>query len=167
MPPSFREDLRCAVRLFIENAYDADPPSSALRYLPPQDDAGVNALLMGDLVERLPPAAPFDAVKTFNLRIGCRHYRHLKLRISRIGPQATFVFMVDSHDSFLVVEPESPDFAGLQELKRRNADLVASIASAWESAGVTTERNFMREMIRQAKDRLEGRDLRPPEPGGP
>jgi hypothetical protein len=151
--PAFREDLRRAVGFFIEGAYGPDPPASARRYLLPEGDCDVLAWLMGDLAERTPPAATFEEVRTFHLRIGSRHYRHLKLRISRPGQEPTFVFTVDSHDAFLVAEPGSPDFEGLRELKRRNAEAVDRITEAWERAGLNTERNYMREKIRRARER--------------
>lgn len=154
---SFRESLRCAVRLFVEHAHGADAAPHALACLPPEGEFDPVAWLMGGCTERTPPDAPFDEVQSFALRIGCRHYRHLKLRICRVGAERALVFVADSHDAFLQAEPGSPDHAGIEELKRRNAETVARITDAWDEAGVNTERNYLREKIRRARRR---RDLR-------
>jgi hypothetical protein len=153
LPRTFRDDLRRAVRLFIENAYGDRPPASALRYIPPEGDFDIAGWLMSDLTERVPGGAPFEAVQAFSLRIGCRTYRHMKLKISRPGSLPSFVFLADSHDSFLVAEPGSPDWEGLQALKRGNAEVASRITEAWDREGILTERSFLREKIRQAREK--------------
>ena len=39
----------------------------------------------------------------------------------------------------------------LAELKRRNAATVSSITAAWDTAGLKTEKNYLRGKIREAK----------------
>lgn len=151
---SFRDDLRRAVGLFLELAHGAEPPAAVRKYLPPEGDFDVVAWLMSDLVERVPPDAPFESVQTFAFRLGSQHYRHLKLRISRPGSSRELVFLADSHDSFLRAEPGTPDYEGIEELKRRNAELVSRITEAWDKAGVNTERRYLRTKIREARSRL-------------
>jgi hypothetical protein len=151
LPPTFRDDLRRAVRLFIENAYGERPPASALRYIPPDGEFDIVGWLMSDLFERVPSSASFESVQAFSLRIGCRGYRHMKLKVSRPGSLPSFVFLADSHDSFLVAEPGSPDWEGLQALRRGNAEVASRITEAWDREGILTERGFLREKIRQAR----------------
>jgi hypothetical protein len=154
LPASFREDLRRAVRLFIECAYGSKPSARALEYLPPEGEYDPAAWLMGDRMERTPSEAPFEEVQDFALRIGSRHYRHLKLRICRTGAERDLVFVADSHDSFLQAEPGSPERDGIEALKRSNAEVVARITDAWDAAGINTERNYLRERILRARKRL-------------
>jgi len=157
LPPSFHGELRRAVKLFIEHAYGSSPSPHALACLPPEGEYDPEAWLMSDRTERTPATAPFGEVRDFALRIGCRHYRHLKLRICRTGAERDLVFVADSHDSFLQAEPGSPEREGIEELKRSNAEVVARITDAWDAAGINTERNFLRERIRRARKRLGAR----------
>jgi UDP-N-acetylmuramoylalanine-D-glutamate ligase len=60
--------------------------------------------------------------------------------------------MVDSHDVMLVAPPGSPDHEALEQLKTANAEIVADVSKAWDAAGLMTERNYLREKIRQVRD---------------
>ena len=146
------EDVRRAVRLYLANAYDGDVAELADRFLP-SPDADMAEWLMSEVTERDPPDAPLDAVRIFSLRIGNKHYPNMKLRLSRPPDERALLFSVDSHDAFLRAPPGSPDFAALEDLKRGNAEIAAAIGRAWHDAGVLTERNWLREKIRQAKQR--------------
>lgn len=148
--PLSPHDLRQAVLLYIEQAYGPAPPARISKFLPPEGDFDVTAWLMSDVCERTPSGA-LDAVRSFALRIGCSHYRHMKLRVARPGRQRSLVFTVDSHDAFLMVDPGSPDFEKLEELKKMNAATATRINAAWESAGLLTEKNHLREAVRRAK----------------
>ena len=147
------QEVREAVRIYIENAYGPTPPARALQYLPPDGPFDVNAWLADDRAERTPPGAPIEQVRSFALRIGSAGYRHMKLRISRPGNRPLFVFTVDAHDSFLGVEPGSPDYEGIQALQAANAVVVSRITAAWEAAGLETERSLLRRAILNAKGR--------------
>ena len=147
--------IRRAVEIFIEHAHGDRPPPYALKFLPPREDFDVAAWLMSNLSERTPEGASLSRVRSFALRIGSSHYRHLKLRLSRPGKKPFFVFTVDSHDTFLQAEPGSPDYEGLQELKRANAAVATKITLAWEAAGLQTEKNHLRRAISTARSRQE------------
>lgn len=151
VPTISSEDLRLAVRLFCEQAFCGSPPERVTPLLPPESDFDTAEWLMGDSVERIPSRAEYEEVRSFSLRLGCDHYRHMKLRVSRPGAQPVLVFGVDAHDAFLQASPGSPDYDGLQELKRRNAELSSSIQAAWDAAGLETERSYLRRKIAEAR----------------
>jgi hypothetical protein len=151
IPTVSPEDLRLAVRLFCELAFRGSPPARITPLLPPKGDFDAVEWLMGESVERIPPRAGFQEVRSFSLRLGCDHYRHMKLRVSRPGTQPVLVFGVDAHDAFLEAPPESPDYQGLQELKRCNAALASRIQAAWDSAGLETERSYLRRKIEELR----------------
>lgn len=148
-----QQTIRRAIQVFLDHAYGEVPPNHALRFLPPEENHDIGGWLMGDLVERTPPDAPLEDVRSFALRIGCSHYRHMKMRISRPGTRPELVFTVDSHDIFLDASPGTPDYEGLQRLKRLNANMASRITEAWDSAGLKTERAYLREAIRTARKR--------------
>lgn len=151
VPTISPEDLRLAVRLFCERAFEGSPPGRVTPLLPPEDDFDPTRWLMREPVERIPPRAEYEEVRSFSLRLGCDHYRHMKLRLSRPGRKPVLVFSVDAHDAFLEAPPGSPDYEGIQELKRRNAELSSSIQSAWDAAGLETERSYLRRKIHEAR----------------
>jgi len=146
------EQLREAIRLYVEKAYGQEPPAAMRKLVPPEDFRPAD-WLMEDQVERDPSGAPLQAVRSFALRLGNRHYPHMKLRLSRPPRDAIYLFSVDSHDAFLQAPPGSPDFAALEQLKKQNAVLSSRILEAWDQANLPTEKNYLRLKIRQAKDR--------------
>jgi hypothetical protein len=148
-----QDTIRRAIQVFLDHAYVGPPPDHALRFLPPEENPDICGWLMSDLVERSPSNAPLEDVRSFALRIGCSHYRHMKMRISRPGARPDLVFTVDSHDVFLDASPGTPDYEGLQQLKRLNANMASRITEAWDSAGLKTERAYLREAIRAARER--------------
>lgn len=152
-------DLRRAVELYLDRAYGGGAGPPAERFRPPEAfDPPV--WLMGDAIERDPPDAPLAEVRSFALRIGNARYPHMKLRLTRVAADRVFVLNVDSHDAFLSAPPGSADCRALEELKRHNAAVAAAIVSAWDAAGLLTERDYLRQKIRQARDAKVGR--RPP-----
>jgi len=159
LPP--HAEIRQAVQLYLDFAFGRHVPEQAGRFLP-GDGCDVGAWLMGDVAERDPANAPIDAVRSFALRIGNSLYPNMKLRLSRPPRDKVFLFSVDSHDAFLHAEPGSPDCAPLEELKRHNAALTGRILSAWDMAGLPTERNYLRQKVQQA--RLKDDETIPPRP---
>jgi hypothetical protein len=142
--------IRAAIEIYLREAYGAQPPPQARKFTPPPGEFDPADWLMGYQVERTPSAASFAEVRSFCLRIGCSHYRHLKLRLSRPGKGPELVFTVDAHDSFFEAEPGSPDYEGVQQLRRHNMEIASRIDAAWEAAGLLTEKAYLRESIRRA-----------------
>src|SRR6056297_3438942 len=139
-------DLRQAVKIYLNKAYSQDPPEDTSRFLPP---AGANiAAWLEDVAEPEPKNVPIDEVRSLALRIGNEVYPHMKLRLSRPPRENFFIFLVDAHDAFLHADPDSPDYAALEELKAHNAKLAGEIQSEWARAGLPTEHNYLREKIR-------------------
>lgn len=162
LPLPSASDLRQAIDVYLDRTYGGAAPPSAERFRPPGDFEPAE-WLMGDAIEREPPDAAIDQVRWFALRIGNAQYPHMKLRLTRVPTDGVFVLNVDSHDAFLSAPPGSPDSAALEELKRHNATLAAAVISAWDAAGLLTERDFLRQKIRQARDAKVGSQPADPE----
>jgi hypothetical protein len=143
--------LRKAIELYLEKAYGAEPPKGTVsRFLPPPDaDPGV--WLMGQAVERHPPNAPLEQVRSFALRIGNRRYPFMKVRLTRPPRQAFYVFCVDAHDACLHAPSGSEDLAALERLKRFNIGLAQEVLAAWDAVGLLTERGHLREAVKEAR----------------
>lgn len=146
-------ELRLAIEQYLRKAYGGQVPPSADQQFMPSEDADPAVWLMRDTVERDPANASLDQVRSFALRVGNRHYPHMKIRLTRAPRQRFFVFSVDAHDAVLHAPPGSPDAATLAQLKRFNAQLAQEILAVWDAAGLLTERAYLRQQIRQAKQR--------------
>lgn len=144
------QEIRLAVEVYLRHAYGSQAPAATGRFIAPEP-FDVARWLMSDVTERDPADAPLEAVRSFALRIGNSLYRNMKLRMSRPPRDPAFVFTVDSHDAFLDATPGTPDHKALEELKRHNAALADRIIADWDRRGLPTERNYLRQKIRQAR----------------
>ena len=149
--PSART-IRRAVQLYLRYAYSSSLPGVAAERVPPADFDPAQ-WLMGPQVERDPPDAPLEGVRSFALRLGNDKYPHMKLRLSRPPHEKAYLFTVDCHDTFLSAPMGSPDYEALEDLKRHNAIVGEAIRLAWEGAHLPTERDYLRKKVAQAKKR--------------
>ncbi len=150
------DEVRRAILLYIEHAYAGAVSSPCDRFMPPEtfDPA---QWLMSEFIDRDPADAPLANVRSFALRLGNTQYPHMKLRLSRPPNDTVFVFSVDAHDAFLHLAAGSPDYQALEDLKKINATIAAAVMAAWDSAGLLTERNYLRRRIQQARDSQQNR----------
>ncbi len=144
------EQIRQAADLYLAKAYACEIPLVVRDRLAGEGIAPGD-YLMSESVERTPNTAELSAVRSFAIRLGNSHYPNMKLRISRLPRQQAYLFLVDAHDEILNAPASSPDHEPLEALKRHNAAVVQAICAAWGEAGLPTEKNFLREKIRQAK----------------
>jgi hypothetical protein len=79
----------------------------------------------------------------------------MKMCICRPGDDPVFLFMVDAHDAVLEAPPGSPDHQALEELRRNNVAIASEINAAWEAAGLKTEKSYLKEKIRRAREKME------------
>jgi hypothetical protein len=139
-----------AVRIYLEVAYGGQCPPSIGRLVPPDSFEPAQWLMQGT-AQRDPADAPLEGVRSFSLRLGNASYPHMKLRLSRPPKDNVFLFSVDAHDAFLHAPPTSADHGTLEELKRRNSQMAATITAMWDEKGLPTERNYLRLKIDQAR----------------
>jgi hypothetical protein len=145
------ETLRDAIDVFFAHAYpDGVGEQISLRFTAP-DDGELARWLIDDVGEPEPASADIASVKSIALRLGNAFYPNMKLRLTRPPGSNVFLLMVDSHDVMLAAQPGSPDYQALEELKSANAALVADITTAWDRCALPTERNYLRDKIRQAR----------------
>ncbi len=149
------EQIRQAIDLYLAEAYACEIPPVVRDRLA---DEGIapGDYLMSELVERTPNTVELSAVRTFAIRLGNSQYPNMKLRISRLPRRQAYLFIVDAHDEILNAPVGSPDHEPLEALKHHNAAVVQAICAAWDKAGLPTEKNFLREIIKQARNRKSG-----------
>lgn len=147
------DQLHCAIDIYLDHAYEGNLPEASREYLPEKGEFDVAEWIMGEMVERDPPSAPLEIVRSATFRLGNTFYPNMKFRISRPPNDIMFIFSVDCHDAILSAKIDSPDFAMIEELKAQNATLAEKILADWEKAQLPTERNYLRYKIKQAKKR--------------
>ena len=152
------EMIARAVSLYLDRAYGQDPPASvAGRFTPPPEE-DLADWLMSDVAERDPKDSDIDSVRSFALRIGNAGYPHMKVRLSRPPNDNEFVFSVDAHDACLKCPADQADHEALEQIKRYNTSVVVEVTAAWETAGVPTERSYLRRKIEEARQARSGLD---------
>ena len=127
----------------------------------PASRSQVNAPLeKSNCHECQPAGAPPPKVRSFALRIGNRRYPFMKIRLTRPARKRYYVFSVDAHDACLHAAVGSHDAVELEKLKRFNAQLAQEILAVWDAAGIITEREYLRRVIRQTRKRQGARTSR-------
>jgi hypothetical protein len=140
-----------AIGIFLARAYpDGAGEQVSAKFTVP-DDGELARWLIETVGEPEPADADIDSMRSIALRLGNAFYPNMKLRLTRPPGNEQFLLMVDSHDVMLAAPVGSPDHHALEELKTANAAIVADVTSAWDAAGLPTERNYLRDKIRQAR----------------
>jgi hypothetical protein len=91
------------------------------------------------------------------LRLGCRHYPHLKLKVQLLDHEQGDVWLlsVDTHDSFskncFLPPPGHPDAETWMQLQAQNAALKVRIEQAWDQAGLATFNSLLRRDLDQRR----------------
>jgi hypothetical protein len=144
-----------AIDMFLARAYpDGVGEQVSAKFTVP-DDGELARWLIETVGEPEPADGDIDSVRSIALRLGNAFYPNMKLRLTRPPGNELFLLMVDSHDVMLAAPVGSSDHQALEELKTANAAIAADVTSAWDAAGLPTERNYLRDKIRQARNQRE------------
>lgn len=141
-----------AVALFLEHAYDGPPPPQIAARVEVLESPIAQPFYERSPFEREPPEAP----ERYALRLGNRHYPHMKLVIERLPTLPHWFFRADTHDQHVQVDPSDPDWEAFQELVARNHAIAAAIESAWDRADIDTFKRFLRRDLEARKSRAPG-----------
>lgn len=147
------EQIRLAVDVYLHLAYPGGTPARLAGRLPPAGAFAPQAWLMTDAAERSPDSGEFALVRSFALRLGNVLYPNMKLRLSRPPAEDVLLLSVDSHDGFLQAPAGSADHTELESLKQHNAAIVSAVNAEWDRMNLPTERTYLRQKIRQARNR--------------
>jgi len=147
------EALKDAIDIYLSRPYPAGTDERISQKFTVPDDCDLAVWLIEAVGEPEPADADIDSLRSIALRLGNEFYPNMKLRLTRPPGDDIFLLMVDSHDVMLTAPPGSPDQEALEELKAANATIAGDITGAWDAAGLPTERNYLRDKIRQARKR--------------
>lgn len=129
-------DVWRAVEAYLAVAYDAAPPAAVEARL-----AKLRAAPEAEFYE----SEAFERVEDrYALRLGNRHYPHMKLVIEASHGRA--LFRADTHDRHFL-DLVSPSDPGLAQLMASNAALARAIEDAWSALGLFTSRAHLRDQM--------------------
>jgi hypothetical protein len=81
----------------------------------------------------------------YSLRLGNRHYPHMKLVVERAPDGRGYLMRADTHDAHVRPAPGSRDYAVFIQLMELNRQVADQIEAAWEGQGIPTFKSFLRE----------------------
>jgi hypothetical protein len=145
-----------AIALYLANAYDgvvglggvpANTPSAVRARLDSLRHAPATDFYASPVFERDTPTNPAK----FYLRLGNRHYPHMKLAIDRSPDGRGHLLRADTHDTHCRPAPGSRDFHVFTQLMNLNRDIADCIEAAWEAEGMPTFKAFLRDDLDRRK----------------
>jgi hypothetical protein len=103
--------------------------------------------------------------RRYLLRLGNRHYPHMKMVIDRAPDGRGYLFRADTHDNHVRPKPGSRDEKPFLELMEKNRLVAEAIETAWEQEGLLTFKKFLRDDLERRKAAAAQRAT-PPAPQG-
>jgi len=144
--PPIRADLLKAIEIYLAAAY-------ASTAAPKPVQARVSALtnapddqLYQQKEFETDPAQP---QARYALRLGNRHYPHMKLIIEPTPTGTGYLFRADTHDQHVRPQPGTRDAELFSQMLIQNRNIAEEIESAWETAGLPTFKSFLRQDLAQ------------------
>ena len=93
----------------------------------------------------------------YSMRLGNRHYPHMKLRIEPSPDASRYLFRCDSHDRHVCPPETSPEHKAFRDLMEKNQQVVEGVEAAWAAEGVPTFKSYLREDLERRRKGPEGR----------
>jgi hypothetical protein len=87
----------------------------------------------------------------FSLRLGNRHYPHMKLVVERSPDARGHLFRADTHDAHCRPAPGSRDFFVFSQLMEKNREVAEQIEASWEEQNISTFKAYLREDLARRK----------------
>lgn len=140
--------LQRAVNIFLEVAYEGTSiPSEVLKRIAPINEVPLEAPAQRDWFEYSKTDGPNPSLK---LRLGQRHYPHMKILLQPSPELDEYLFFADSHDRHLFTAVQS-EAAALAAVRESNAQISREIEKRWELAGIPTFQSYLRRSMGESK----------------
>jgi hypothetical protein len=140
LTPPEREQVMQAIDIYLRQAYGDEPPVTVRSQLAVLRTWGGPFFRAPVFVCDEQPVG-----KRYSMRLGNRHYPHMKLRIEPSPDGSRYLFRADSHDRHVCPPPASAEHDAFRALMERNQQVVDAVESAWAEAGVPTFKSYLRE----------------------
>lgn len=138
-----------AIDTYLRIAYEGAAPARITARLAELRACCEEAFYESPVFEREPKESP----RRYALRLGNRHYPHMKLVVEGLPSQREWFFRADTHDHHARPEPTDPDHEAFCALMERNRVISCAVEAAWRGEGISTFQEFLR---RDLERRLAG-----------
>ena len=140
--------LQQAAKIFLDIAYgDATPPPEVRKRMEPINSADASQPCRREWFEI---SSKEEINPSLRLRLGQKHYPHMKMLLQPSPDLDEYLFFADSHDRHLFTAVESEAHA-LAALRQANAEITREIERQWEQAGVPTFQSYLRRAMGPAE----------------
>jgi hypothetical protein len=133
--------VRRAVEAYVGAAYDGQQPPTAVRsVLATLNGWGGKFYACPVFVNdgKSPP-------EKYSLRLGNRHYPHMKLVIERAPDGRSFLFRADTHDRHCCPPSGAPEHGEFCALMGKNQEAAQAVETAWADLGLATFKTWLRD----------------------
>jgi hypothetical protein len=140
IPPNPDEVLK-AVDTYVEVAYGSDP-------LPLNVQTQLSVLRSWKGPFFRAPVIASDGgqpPKRYSIRLGNKHYPHMKLAIERSPDGQGYLFRPDTHDAHCLPPAGHPEHAAYREMMEKNRELASKIEVSLEKKGLATFKSFLQQ----------------------
>jgi hypothetical protein len=96
-------------------------------------------------------AAGSSGPARYALRLGNKHYPHMKLVIERAPAGQGHLFRADTHDAHVRPAPGTRDYHIFCQLMEKNRETAEKIEADWEAAGIPTFKSYLRDDLARRK----------------
>jgi hypothetical protein len=153
LTPPEREQVMQAIDIYLRQAYGEEPPVTVRSQM---------AVLRtwGGPFFRAPVFVADDQPhgKRYSMRLGNRHYPHMKLRIEPSPDGSRYLFRADSHDRHVCPPPSSAEHDAFRALMEKNQQIVDAVEGTWGEAGVPTFKTYLREDLERRRRGAEAKN---------
>ena len=153
-----------AIQVYLSIAYNgpaqepgglpAGTPSAVRARLDTLRSTPDDAFYDSPVFERIAPKDAKDAKAPptkYALRLGNRHYPHMKVVIDRAPDGHSYLLRADTHDTHVQPRPGSREAAAFMELVRANQAVAEAVEAAWETQGLPTFKKYLRDDLERRK----------------
>ena len=129
-----------AIDAYLQGAYGGEPPvpvRSALATLHAWAGKFYNCPVFSKDAHTPP--------NRYMIRLGNRHYPHMKLAIERSPDGQTFLFRADTHDRHCLPPEGAPEHAPFVRLMEQNQEVAQQVETVWAALNIPTFKTWLRE----------------------
>lgn len=134
-------DVMRAVDTYVKVAYGSEALPAHVR-----SQLAVLQTWKGDFFRS--PAIASDGgtpPKRYSIRLGNRHYPHMKLAVERSPDGRTYLFRADTHDAHCMPPADRPEYAAFREMMERNQVIASAMEEAWAAEGLMTFKSYLQQ----------------------
>jgi hypothetical protein len=142
MKPALPDPTQClsAIDTYLSLAYDTEP-STTVRSQVETLRAWPGGIYDAPIFARIGQ----PVVQRYSIRLGNRHYPHMKFVLELAPGGKKYLFKADTHDRHVCPPPGSKEHKAFCELMQKNQEIAERIETAWADAGYPTFKTFLKE----------------------